>query len=126
MPADSRSVVPLLLQSLTASLRAATGELSTVVPTIHVDLVETHISWLLLASDFVYKVKKPLKLPFLDFSTLDKRRECCLAEVRLNSRFAPDIYLDVVAIHGTPRDPHWVLPHCPGPTGAATPWAPPA
>lgn len=72
-----------------------------------VELVQTHISWVLLAGDFAYKIKKPLKLPFLDFSTLAQRHICCLDELRLNRRFAPDLYLDVVGIFNTPQDPRW-------------------
>ena len=70
-----------------------------------VELVQTHISWVLLAGDFAYKIKKPLKLPFLDFSTLERRRICCNDELRLNRRFAPDIYLDVVGITHSAEDP---------------------
>jgi len=70
-----------------------------------VDLIETHISWVLLAGDFVYKIKKPLDLGFLDFSTLDKRRFYCEEEIRLNRRTAPAIYLDAVAICGSPESP---------------------
>ncbi|MBL0122401.1 MAG: AAA family ATPase [Betaproteobacteria bacterium] len=70
-----------------------------------VELVQTHISWVLLAGDFAYKIKKPLKLPFLDFSTLERRHDRCEDELRLNSRFAPDIYLDVVSITHTVQDP---------------------
>lgn len=73
----------------------------------HVELVETHISWLLLAGEFAYKIKKPITLPFLDYGTLVKRHACCDAELRLNRRFAPDIYLDVVAIVGTPENPRF-------------------
>jgi len=65
-------------------------------------LIETHISWVILAGDFAYKLKKPVNLGFLDFSTLDKREHCCREEVRLNSRLAPDIYLGVVPVAGTP------------------------
>jgi hypothetical protein len=72
-----------------------------------VELVQTHISWVLLAGDFAYKIKKPLKLPFLDFSTLAQRQICCLDELRLNRRFAPDIYLELVGIFNTPQDPQW-------------------
>lgn len=72
-----------------------------------VALVQTHISWVLLAGDFAYKIKKPVRLPFLDFSTLALRHRCCLDELRLNRRFAPDIYLDVVGIFNTPQDPQW-------------------
>ncbi|MCJ7798489.1 MAG: phosphotransferase, partial [Polaromonas sp.] len=72
-----------------------------------VELVQTHISWVLLAGDFAYKIKKPVKLSFLDFSTLALRHRYCLDELRLNRRFAPDLYLDVVGIYNTPQDPHW-------------------
>ncbi|WP_316347544.1 AAA family ATPase [Desulfuromonas acetoxidans] len=69
-------------------------------PVSDVTLIETHISWVFLAGDFAYKVKKPLDFGFLDFSTLAKRKFCCEEEVRLNRRLAPEIYLDVVAIGG--------------------------
>lgn len=72
-----------------------------------VELVQTHISWVLLAGEFAYKIKKPLKLPFLDFSTLALRRACCEDEVRLNRRFAPDIYLAVVGIFPSRQGPQW-------------------
>ena len=61
-------------------------------------LVETHISWLILAGEFAYKIKKPLRLDFLDFSDLGKRKFYCEEELRLNAPWAPDIYLDVVPI----------------------------
>jgi len=82
-------------------------------PVQRVELVQTHISWVLLAGDFAYKIKKPLQLPFLDFSTLAQRQACCLDELRLNSRFAPDIYLDVVGIFNTPQDPQLDGPGAP-------------
>ena len=56
---------------------------------------------MLLAGEFAYKIKKPVTLPFLDFGSLAQRRAYCADELRLNRRFAPDIYLDVVAIGGT-------------------------
>lgn len=59
---------------------------------------ETHISWVFLTADSVYKVKKPVSLGFLDFSTLEKRREACEAEVELNARLAPDVYRGVVPV----------------------------
>ncbi len=65
---------------------------------------ETHSSHILLAGDYAYKIKKALDLGFLDFSTLDLRHHYCQEELRLNRRLAP-IYLDVVAITGTPDDP---------------------
>ncbi|MCU7851445.1 MAG: AAA family ATPase [Candidatus Thiodiazotropha sp. (ex Monitilora ramsayi)] len=67
--------------------------------------IETHISHLLLVGDFAYKIKKPIDLGFLDFSSLEKRRICCEEELRLNGRLASDLYLTVVAIHGTPEKP---------------------
>jgi hypothetical protein len=69
-------------------------------PVSEVRLIETHISWVLLAGEYAYKLKKPVDLGFLDFSTLDKRRFCCDEEIRLNRRLAPDIYLDVLPVTG--------------------------
>ncbi len=70
-----------------------------------IEHIETHISHLLLVGDTVYKIKKPLDLGFLDFSTLEKRRHCCEEELRLNRRLAPEIYLDLVGFRGTPQQP---------------------
>ncbi|MGE5320451.1 MAG: AAA family ATPase [Hyphomicrobiaceae bacterium] len=70
-----------------------------------VQVIETHISHVLLTGEFAYKIKKPLNLGFLDFSSLAKRLRACRDEVRLNRRLAPDIYLDVVPITGTPAAP---------------------
>jgi aminoglycoside phosphotransferase family enzyme len=66
-----------------------------------VELVETHISWVPLTGPFAYKIKKPVRLGFVDFSTFKRRREACFDELQLNRRFAPQIYLDVVAITGS-------------------------
>src|SRR5210317_1039395 len=63
-----------------------------------VELVETHISWLILTDEFAYKLKKPVVLDFLDFGTLEKRRHYCEEEVRLNKPYAPELYIDVVPI----------------------------
>jgi len=68
-----------------------------------VDVVETHISWVLLAGDSAYKIKKPVRLPFLDFSTLELRQRFCQDELRLNRRFAPDLYLEVLALRDAPH-----------------------
>ncbi len=70
-------------------------------PVENVHLIETHISWVFLTGHYVYKVKKPVDLGFLDFSTLAKRKHFCHEEVRLNRRFAPSLYLGVVPITGT-------------------------
>jgi aminoglycoside phosphotransferase family enzyme len=60
--------------------------------------IETHISWVLLCKKYVFKIKKPLKLKFLDYSELTKREFYCKKELSLNDRFAPNIYLKVVPI----------------------------
>jgi len=70
-----------------------------------VRLIETHISWVLLAGEHVYKIKKPVDLGFLDFSTLEQRHQACIDEVRLNRRLEPDIYLGVVSISGSVEQP---------------------
>jgi hypothetical protein len=74
-------------------------------PTDHIHLIETHISWVILTGPYAYKIKKPLDLMFLDFSTLEKRHHFCNEEIRLNSRLAPQLYIDVIAITGTPETP---------------------
>ncbi len=63
-----------------------------------VSVVQTHISIVFVADEFVYKVKKPVNFGFLDFSTLEKRRYYCHQEVKLNRRLSTDIYIDVLAI----------------------------
>jgi len=73
--------------------------------TTTVEIVETHISWVLLTGEYAYKIKKPVDLGFLNFSTLALRHKYCLLELELNRRFAPDLYLDVVAIGGRPERP---------------------
>jgi aminoglycoside phosphotransferase family enzyme/predicted kinase len=63
--------------------------------------LQTHISWVFVAPPFVFKVKKPVNLGFLDFSTLEKRLHFCQRELELNRRLCPDIYLGVVPIYKT-------------------------
>ena len=63
-----------------------------------VKLVQTHISWVFICDEFVYKIKKPVNFGFLDFSTLEKRKHFCAQEVKLNSRLAKDVYLGVVPV----------------------------
>ena len=74
-------------------------------PAKKIQLVETHISWIILAGDYAYKIKKPCNLGFLDFSSLDKRLFYCKEELRLNSRLAAPIYLGIVTITGSPKRP---------------------
>ncbi|MFW6350852.1 MAG: hypothetical protein ACOC2E_00555 [Bacteroidota bacterium] len=59
---------------------------------------ETHISWIVLTDQYAFKVKRPVQLPFLDFSTLENRRFYCNQEIKLNRRLAPDMYLGIVPI----------------------------
>jgi len=73
--------------------------------TEHWQLIETHISWVVLCGDYAYKIKKALDLGFLNFTTLEQRKFYCGEELRLNSRLAPELYLDVVAITGTLEQP---------------------
>jgi aminoglycoside phosphotransferase family enzyme len=68
-------------------------------------VVETHISWILLAARHAYKLKKPVRLSFVDYSSLEARLHYCQEEVRLNRRLAPTLYLDVVPVTGTPAQP---------------------
>ena len=67
--------------------------------------VETHVSWVFLTGRYAYKIKKPVKLPFVDFSTLALRRRFCREELRVNRRLAPALYLAVVPIGGSPAAP---------------------
>jgi aminoglycoside phosphotransferase family enzyme/predicted kinase len=62
----------------------------------HVEVCETHISWVFLTRQFAYKLKKPVRFPFLNFERLPSRQFACEEEVRLNRRLAPDVYLGTV------------------------------
>ena len=86
-----------LIDALRQRLQAETGQ--------PVSLVETHISWVLLTERLAYKLKKPVHLPFVDFSTLALRKHFCEEELRLNRRLAPSLYLGVVPVCGTERAP---------------------
>jgi aminoglycoside phosphotransferase family enzyme/predicted kinase len=93
LPAGARERVAALRSSLEAHERRS------------VRLVETHISWVLLADTLAHKLKKPVRLPFLDFTTLAARRRYCEEELRLNRRLAPSLYLDVVEVREGPAGP---------------------
>jgi len=67
-------------------------------PARDVRLIETHISWVFLAGEFAYKLRKPVNFGFLDFSTLERRRADCEAELVLNARLCPDLYLGLVDV----------------------------
>jgi aminoglycoside phosphotransferase family enzyme/predicted kinase len=80
-------------------------------------VVETHLSWVLLAGEHAWKIKKPVQLGFVDFGTLDARQHMCEEELRLNRRLAPALYLEVVPICGTAQVPEL------GGAGAPIEWA---
>ena len=67
-------------------------------PVSDLEILETHISWVVLTGPYAYKIKKPVNLGFLDFSTLELRKHFCEEELQLNRNWAPEIYLKVVAI----------------------------
>jgi len=85
-----------LIQRLAALLETENAQVA---------LFETHISWVLVGDEFAYKFKKAVHFDFLDFSTLEARRFYCDEELRLNRRLAPDLYLGVASITGTPENP---------------------
>ena len=87
---------------MVAGLRAA---LQADQPRLPVELIETHISFVLVGVEFAWKLKKALNPGFLDFTTLARRQLGCEDEVRLNRRLAPDLYLDVVLVTGSVAAP---------------------
>jgi len=74
-------------------------------PVTQFNLIETHISWVLLTGEFAYKIKKPVDFGFLNFTTLEARKHFCEEELRLNQRLAADLYLEVLPISGSPDKP---------------------
>ena len=86
-------------------------------PARHASLLQTHLSWLLLAGAHAYKFKKPLTLDFVDFGSAEQRRAACEEELRLGRRTAPELYLEVLPVTGTPAAPRL------GGSGAAFDWA---
>src|SRR5436190_7734561 len=70
-------------------------------PAPDIELRETHVSWVILAGPYAYKLKKPVNLGFVDFSTFERRAANCEREVRLNRRLAPNTYLGAVDITET-------------------------
>lgn len=72
---------------------------------LNATVIETHISWVLLADEIAYKIKKAVNLPFVDYSSLSARLHCCREEVRLNRRLAPGLYRGVTPISGPADSP---------------------
>ncbi|MCC7411140.1 MAG: hypothetical protein IT495_05870 [Gammaproteobacteria bacterium] len=91
-----------LLRTLIETL-AASGALDQAAASARI--IETHISLVLLTGRYAYEFKKPVNLGFVDFSTLERRAHYCREELSLNRRFAPQLYLGVVTITGTPDAP---------------------
>jgi len=71
-----------------------------------IQLIQTHVSYVLLTGDYAYKLKKPVNFGFLDFSTLDKRQHFCAEELRMNQRGAPELYLEVVPVTEVEKQYH--------------------
>ncbi len=92
-------------QAATRRLVDALIRRGTIGRSAHAEVIETHISWVILAENLAYKIKKPVRPGFLDFSTLELRHRACLEELRLNQRLLPEHYLDVIAIHGSADEP---------------------
>ncbi len=100
--------LPPLIQSLLSPSRYPH-------PVASVKLIETHGAWVLLAGDWAYKIKKPVRFPFMDFGTLARRHAACETELRVNRRFASSdpatqLYLGVLPLLGSAEDPRWGTP----------------
>jgi aminoglycoside phosphotransferase family enzyme/predicted kinase len=87
-----------MVEALAAGLQREAGP---------VTRLDTHISVVLLAGELAYKLKKPVDLGFLDFTTLRRRRHFCFEELRLNRRLAPQLYLAVVPVTGSAAAPRF-------------------
>lgn len=109
MPASVHSLPPLIERLLDPAAYPH--------PTDRIRLIETHISWVILTGPFAYKLKKPVSLGFVDYSTLELRRRSCAGEVRVSGRFAPGLYVAAVPITGTAEAP------CVGGAGEPLEWA---
>jgi len=100
-----RQTVDALVVALRGGRATAVGWPQALPAGCEVEQVETHISTVLLAGDHALKLKKPLRLPFLDFSTLALREHGCQEELRVNRRTAPQLYLSVLPLTGRPEAP---------------------
>lgn len=92
-------------QQALAAQRALIDAFAATLPGQPAQIFETHISCVVVAGGFAYKFKKPVRFDFVDFSSLASRSFYCEEELRLNARLAPDIYLGVATISGTPQVP---------------------
>jgi hypothetical protein len=74
-------------------------------PVTQFEIIETHLSWVLLTGVYAYKIKKPVNLGFVDYSTLERRRHFCDLELKLNQLLAPNLYLKIIPITGSKQHP---------------------
>jgi aminoglycoside phosphotransferase family enzyme len=86
------------MSELPALIQALLDPTAYPAPPSQVELVQTQISYVFLAGDYVYKIKKPVDMGFLDYSTLEKRLHYCRKEVELNRRLCTEVYLGVVPV----------------------------
>ena len=93
-----RSIHPVRHETLSVMIQGLLSAAAYPHAVGRIELLETHISWVVLTGEYAYKIKKPVELGFLDFRTLEKRRHYCEEELRLNKSWAPDLYLEVVPI----------------------------
>ena len=106
LPVTLRPVPPQQVVARSAQLVRSLCDPSVYDHAVHdIRVIETHISWIILTGPYAYKIKKPVSLGFLDFSTLPRRKAMCVEELRLNRRLAPELYLEVIAITGNAKNP---------------------
>ena len=94
-----------IANTTTLASAQVTALVTALTRTLRAQMIETHISWVLLAEGTAYKIKKPVRLPFVDYGTLEARRHFCEEELRLNRRLAPSLYLGITRITGTHQAP---------------------
>lgn len=97
-----RPPIPANVVDLAAKVAAMRQPAIYPEPASRVEAVETHMSWVFLTDLHAYKLKKPVRFPFLDFSTIERRKHFCEEEVRLNRRLAPEIYIGTVPMTSRP------------------------
>jgi aminoglycoside phosphotransferase family enzyme len=107
-PIDSLITTPSEAASATSTLLAALRDPAIYPHAVErIEVLETHISWVILTGLYAYKIRKPVNLEFLDFRTLESRRHDCEEELRLNRRLSPALYAGVAPITGDPAHPEF-------------------
>lgn len=98
--------IPSITTLANTQATAQVGALvTTLARTLRAEMIETHTSWVLLTDGTAYKFKKPVRLPFVNYGTLEARRHFCEEELRLNQRLAPSLYLGITRITGSQQAP---------------------